>query len=151
MPQVNKCYHPSKQPNCSHGTCSGLVIWQPRCTVDIRSGTRHIIPLPLPLLVIVLAMLIGGANPIICVSYMTCASVPALVVFPQLSLCIHPYLHMTPNPCALGQQVTTLSCSLLFSVRILCLVFYCLAIANLYTIVSDFKTNKPLLSQASLL
>jgi len=145
------CYHPSKQLNCSRGTCSGLMIWWPRCTIDARSGTRHVIPLPLPLLMIALATLIGGANPIMRVSYMTRASVPAPVVFPQTSLHIHPYLHMTPNPCTLGQQVTTLSYSLLFSARILHLMFYCSAIASLYTIVSDFCTDKPLLSQASFL
>ncbi len=145
------CYHPSKQLNCSRGTCSGLMIWWPRCTIDARSGTRHVIPLPLPLLMIALATLIGGANPIMRVSYMTRASVPAPVVFPQTSLHIHPYLHMTPNPCTLGQQVTTLSYSLLFSAQILRLMFYCLAIASLYTIVSDFCTDKPLLSQASFL
>src|SRR6266851_2744920 len=49
-----QCYHLSKWPNCFHGTCSGLVIWQLRCTTDTLSGIRHVVPLPPPYLVVVL-------------------------------------------------------------------------------------------------
>ncbi len=39
-------------------------------------------------------------------SYTTRASVRVLVPFPQLSPHVPSYRPITPNPCALGQQVT---------------------------------------------
>src|SRR6266851_7756708 len=84
-------YHLSKWPNCSHGTCSGLVIWQPRCTADTSSRTRHVILLPPPHLVIAPVTQNGGVNHITPVLSMTPVSVLALVPFPQLNLPVHSY------------------------------------------------------------
>src|SRR5229473_5527260 len=95
------------RPNCFHGTCSGLGTWRARCTEDASSGTRHVVLTPsLSLIAHVTAQLIGGVNPMTPVSYMTRASVPVLVPFPQLSPHVPSYRPITPNPCALGQQVT---------------------------------------------
>src|SRR5712671_5524206 len=81
------CYRPSKRPNCSRGTCSGLRTWRPRCTKGALSGTRHVIPFPFPSLIAhVTAPLSGAASPMGPVSYMTRASVRVPVLFPQLSL-----------------------------------------------------------------
>src|SRR6266851_8300050 len=91
------------------------MIWQPRCTADALSGTRHIESYPLPCPMIALMMLSGGVNPIMRALSMTHAFVPVLVVFPQLSPCIRSCLLIIPNPCTLGQQVTTLLFLLLFS------------------------------------
>ncbi len=49
--------------------------------------------------------LTGGVNAMMPVSYMTHASVPAPVPFPQLSPHVPSYRPITPSPCALGQQV----------------------------------------------
>ena len=92
--------------NCSPDTCSGLTIWWPRCTADALSGTGHIILVPIPYLVSVLVTWNGSVNCITPVSYMTPISALAPVPFPQLSLPIRSYRPITPNPCALGQQVT---------------------------------------------
>src|SRR5216683_2222628 len=87
MATVNICYRPSKQPNCSRGTCSGLGTWRPRCTKDALSGMRHVVPFPFPSLIAhVTAPLSGAASPMGPVSYMTRASVRVPVPFPQLSL-----------------------------------------------------------------
>ncbi len=56
----------------------------------------------------------GGVNRIMPVSYITPVSAPAPVPFPQLSLPVCSYRPITPNPCALGQQVTTYHLVLLF-------------------------------------
>ncbi len=105
------CYHPSKQPNCSCGTCSGLVTWRTRCTADALSGTRHVVPtLPLLLIAHVTVLLNGGASPMMPALSMTHASVLAPVPFPQLSPHIHSYQPITPSPCALGQQVIVSYC-----------------------------------------
>jgi len=96
----------SKWPNCFHGTCSGLVIWQPRCTADALSETRHVMPIPFSCLKSAVVTLIGGVNHIMPVLSMTHASVLAPVPFPQLNLPIRSYCPITPNPCTLGQQVT---------------------------------------------
>src|SRR6266851_368483 len=81
------CYRPSKRPNCSRGTCSGLGTWRPRCTKDTLSGMRHVVPFPFPSLIAhVTAPLSGAASPMGPVSYMTRASVRVPVPFPQLSL-----------------------------------------------------------------
>ncbi len=80
------CYCLSMRLNCFCGTCSGLETWQTRCTTGALSVTRHVILSPMPpLIVIVVARLNGGVNPMMPVSYMTRASAPALVPFPQLS------------------------------------------------------------------
>ena len=50
--------------------------------------------------------LIGGVSPMTPASYMTRASAPAPVPFPQLSPHVPSYPPIIPNPCALGQQVT---------------------------------------------
>ena len=100
------CYRLSKRPNCFHGTCSGLGTWQPRCTEDASSGTRHVVPLPLlSLIAHVTVLLNGGANPMMPALSTTRASAPVPVPFPQLSPHVPSYRPITPSPCALGQQV----------------------------------------------
>src|SRR5216683_7028816 len=99
------CYHLSKWHNCSHGICSGLMIWQPRCTEDTLSRMRHIILFPLPCLVIASVTLNSSVSCITPVLSMTHASVLALVPFPQLSPLVCRYCPILPSPCALGQQV----------------------------------------------
>ena len=69
----------------------------------------------LSLIAHVTAQLIGGVNPMMPVSYMTRASVPVPVPFPQLSPHVPSYRPITPNPCALGQQVTVVLLSPLAS------------------------------------
>ncbi len=94
--------------NCSCGTCSGLVIWRPRCTADALSRTRHVIPNPLPLLIASAVILLNGSvNPMMHALSMTPVSVLALVPFPQLSPHVCSYCPITPSLCALGQQVIT--------------------------------------------
>ena len=101
------CYRLSKWPNCFRGTCSGLRTWWPRCTEDASSGTRHVIPFPLlSLIALVTVLLTGGASPMTLALSMTHASVPVPAPFPQLSPHVHSYRPITPNPCALGQQMT---------------------------------------------
>src|SRR6266851_2388676 len=93
--------------NYSRGTCSGLETWRTRCTTDAESGTRHVIPnLPFLLIALVTVLLTGGASPMTLALSMTHASVPVPAPFPQLSPHICSYHPITPNPCALGQQVT---------------------------------------------
>ncbi len=53
------------------------------------------------------ACAIGGVNPMAPVSYTTRASAPAPVRFPQLSPHVPSYRPITPNPCALGQRLST--------------------------------------------
>ena len=97
------CYCLSKWMNCFHGTCSGLVTWQPRYTADALSGTRHVVStLPLPLIASVVVLLNGGASPMTPALSMTHASVPVSVPFPQLSPHVRSYHPITPSPCALG-------------------------------------------------
>ena len=62
--------------------------------------------LSLLLIALVTVPLIGGVSPMTPVSYTTRASVWVPVPFPQLSPHIPSYRPITPNPCALGQQVT---------------------------------------------
>src|SRR6266853_1647688 len=96
-------------PNCFRGTCSGLGTWRARCTEDASSGTRCVVLTPsLSLIALVTVPLIGGVSPMMPVSYMTRASVLVPVPFPQLSPHVLRYRPITPNPCALGQQVTTI-------------------------------------------
>ena len=52
------------------------------------------------------------------VSYMTHASAPVPVRFPQLSPRVRSYRPITPNPCALGQQVTVLLSRLIVSLHL---------------------------------
>ena len=99
------CYCLSKWHNCSHGICSGLVIWQPRCTEDASSRMRHVVLFPLLCLVIASVTPNGGVSHITLVLSMTHASVPAPVPFPQLSPHVRSYRPIIPSPCALGQQV----------------------------------------------
>jgi len=109
------CYHLGKRPNCSHGTCSGLVTWRTRCTTDTLSRTRHIVlTLILTITASAIVLLNGGASPMMPALSMTHASVPVPVPFPQLSPHIRSYCPITPNPCSLGQQVTTCYLVLLF-------------------------------------
>ncbi len=104
-----KCYCLGKQPNCSRGTCSGLVTWRTRCTADALSGTRHIVPtLILTPTTSAVVLLNVGASPMMPALSMTHASVPVLVPFPQLSPHVHSYCPIIPNPCTLGQQVITM-------------------------------------------
>jgi len=101
------CYCLSMRLNCSHGTCSGLVTWQMRCTAGALSRTRHVVPtLPLTLITSVVVLLNGSASPMTPALSMTHASVPVPVPFPQLSPHICSYRPIIPNPYALGQQVT---------------------------------------------
>src|SRR6266851_3308595 len=93
------CYHLSMRPNCFRGTCSGLGTWRPRCTSGASSGTRRVVLTPsLFLIAHVIAPLSGAANPMTPVSYMTRASAPAPVPFPQLSPHVPSYCPITPNP-----------------------------------------------------
>ena len=69
----------------------------------------------LSLIAPVTAQLIGGVNPMTPASYMTRASVLVPVPSPQLSPHIPSYRPITPNPCALGQQVTTVLSRLIVS------------------------------------
>ena len=108
------CYRLSKQTNCFPGTCSGLVIWQLRCTTGTLSRTGHAILVLTPYLVSVLVTQISSVNRITPVSYTTPVSALALVPFPQLSPLVRSYHPITPNPCALGQQVTVCYLVLLF-------------------------------------
>src|SRR6266853_1791078 len=109
MATVNICYRLSKRPNCFRGTCSGLVTWRPRCTEDASSGTRHVVPfLLLSLIAHVIAPLNGGASPMTPALSTTHVSAWVPVHFPQLSPHAPSYCPITPNPCALGQQVTAL-------------------------------------------
>src|SRR6266851_6877479 len=95
-----ECYRLSKRPNCFRGICSGLRTWQPRCTEDASSGTRHVVPLPPYLLIALVTVLLnGGASPMTPALSMTYASVPVLVPFPQLSPHVRSYRPITPNPC----------------------------------------------------
>src|SRR6267154_3632264 len=104
---LRHCYRLSKQPNCFHGTCSGLGTWRPRCTKGASSGTRHVVLTPfLSLPPHVIVLLIGGASPMMPVSSTSPVSVRVLVPFPQLSPHVPSYRPIIPNPCALGQQVT---------------------------------------------
>src|SRR6266851_7423613 len=103
------CYRLSKRPNCFRGTCSGLGTWRPRCTEDASSGMRHVVPSHLlPLIVHVIVLLNGSASPMMPALSTTPASVWVPVPFPQLSPHVPSYRPITPNPCALGQQVTVL-------------------------------------------
>src|SRR6267154_2145073 len=105
----SSCYRLSMRPNCFCGTCSGLGTWRLRCTSGTSSGTRHVVLTPsLSLTAHVIAPLSGAANHMGPVSYMTHASAPALVPFPQLTPHVPSYRPITPNPCALGQQVIAL-------------------------------------------
>src|SRR5216683_5662072 len=99
------CYHLSKWHNCSHGICSGLMIWQPRCTKDALSRMRHVVLLPLPCLMIASVTPNGGVSHITPVLSMTHASVPVPVPSPQLSPLVCYYPPILSSPCALGQQV----------------------------------------------
>ena len=113
------CYCLSKQPNCFRGTCSGLGTWRPRCTGAASLGTRHVILTPfLSLLTHVTVLLIGGASPMGPASSTSPASVPVPVPFPQLSPHVPSYRPITPNPCALGQQVTVVLSRLIVSPRL---------------------------------
>ncbi len=114
------CYHLSKWPNCFHGTCSGLMTWQPRCTTDTLSRIRHAIPFPLPSPVIAVVTLNGSVNHMMPVLSTTPVSAWVLVPFPQLSPHICSYHPITPSPCALGQQViASLSCLIVLSYHVL--------------------------------
>src|SRR6266853_963527 len=114
------CYCLSKWPNCFRGTCSGLGTWWPRCTEDASSGTRRVVLTPsLSLIALVTVLLIGGVNPMTPVSYTTRASVRVPVPFPQLSPHVPSYCPITPNPCALGQQVTAVSYRPIVSSRLM--------------------------------
>ncbi len=113
------CYCLSKRPNCFHGTCSGLGTWRPRCTRGASSGTRHIVlPLSLSLIARVTVLLIGAASPMMPASSTSRASTPVPVPFPQLSPHVPSYHPITPNPCALGQQVTAVLSRLIVSSRL---------------------------------
>src|SRR5713101_60693 len=113
------CHRLSKRPNCFRGTCSGLGTWRPRCTRGALSGTRHVVLTPfLSLIAHVTVLMSGVASPMGPVSYMTCASVRAPVPFPQLSPRVRSYRPITPNPCALGQQVTVLLSHLIVSLHL---------------------------------
>ncbi len=117
-----QCYRLSKRPNCFCGTCSGLRTWRPRCTKDASTGTRHVVlSPPLSLIAHVIALLIGGASPITPASSMSPVSAQVPVPFPQLSPHVPSYRPITPNPCALGQQVTALLSRLIVSS---CLVYF---------------------------
>src|SRR6266851_516213 len=114
------CYRLSKRLNCFHGTCSGLGTWRPRCTSGASSGTRRIVLTPsLSLTAHVIAPLSGAANHMGPVSYMTHASALAPVPSPQLSPHVRSYHPITPNPCALGQQVTALLSRLIVLSRLM--------------------------------
>src|SRR6266853_6356772 len=116
------CYRPSKRPNCSRGTCSGLGTWRPRCTRGALSGTRHVGLTPfLSLIAHVTVLMSGAASPMGLASYTTRSSVRAPVPFPQLSPHVPSYRPITPNPCALGQQVITLLSRLIV---LPCLVYF---------------------------
>ncbi len=138
------CHCLSKQLNCSHGTCSGLATWQPRCTAGALSRMRHVVlNLTSPLIVIVAAQPIGGVNPMTRVLSMTHAFVPAPVPFPQLSPHVCSYCPIIPSPCTLGQQVIASSPRLIVSLYLM-FPSYCLVaprvlidqiIASLYAIV----------------
>src|SRR5216683_6229836 len=107
------------RPNCFRGTCSGLGTWRAKCTEDASSGTRRVVLTPsLSLIALVTVRLTGGVNPMTPVSYMTRASAPVPVPFPQLSLHVPSSHPITPNPCALGQQVTALVSRLIVSARL---------------------------------
>ncbi len=70
---------------------------------------RHVVPLPPYLLIALVTVLLNGsANPMTPALSMTHASVPAPAPFPQLSPHVRSYHPITPNPCALGQQVIAL-------------------------------------------
>src|SRR5216683_388782 len=118
-PLKTSCYRLSKRPNCFRGTCSGLGTWQPRCTKGTSSGTRHVVPSPfLSRIALVTVPLSGAASPMTPALSMTHASVPAPIPFPQLSPHIPSYRPITPNPCALGQQVTVVLSRLIVSSRL---------------------------------
>src|SRR5712671_2011513 len=83
------------------------------------SGTRRVVLTPsLSLITHVTAQLIGGVSPMMPVSYTTRASAPVPVPFPQLSPHVPSYRPITPNPCALGQQVTVVLSRLIVSPRL---------------------------------
>ncbi len=114
------CYRLSMWQNYSRGICSGLETWRTRCTTDASSGMRHIVlnP-PLLLIALVTVLLNGGVSPITPALSMTHASVPVPVPFPQLSPHVRSYCPITPNPCALGQQVTVLLSRLIVLSRLM--------------------------------
>src|SRR6266853_867870 len=122
MLPLASCHRLSKRPNCFRGTCSGLGTWRPRCIKGALSGTRRVVLTPsLSLIAHVTVLMSGVASPMGPVSYTTRASVRAPVPFPQLSPHIPSYRPITPNPCALGQQVTALLSRLIVSS---CLVYF---------------------------
>ncbi len=73
----------------------------------------------LSLIALVTVPLIGGVSPMTPVSYTTRASVRVPVPFPQLSPRAPSYRPITPNPCALGQQVTVVLSRLIVSSRLM--------------------------------
>ena len=72
----------------------------------------------LSLIALVTVPLIGGVSPMTPVSYTTRASVRVPVPFPQLSPHVPSYHPITPNPCALGQQVTVILSHIIVSSRL---------------------------------
>ncbi len=83
---------------------------------------RHVVPnLPLSLIAHVIALLTGGASPMTPALSTSPASVRVPVSFPQLSPHVPSYHPITPNPCALGQQVTAVLSRLIVSS---CLVYF---------------------------
>ncbi len=129
------CYHLSKRPNCFPGICDGLMSWWPRCTTDAMSETWPIIMYPPFLLMTAPVTQSGSVNPTTPVLFMTHASAPAPVPFPQLSPLVRRYHPTLPSPYTLGQQVTAYHPILLSYTTS---SPYCLVIASLYTIVLDF-------------
>ena len=77
--EEEECYCLSKRLNCSHGTYSGLMTWQKRCTAGALSGTRHVVLSP-PLLLIMIAVVLlnGGVNPMTCVTASACGRTASL-------------------------------------------------------------------------
>ncbi len=83
---------------------------------------RHVVPsLFLSPIAHVTVLLNGSASPITPALSTTHASVPVPVPFPQLSPHVRSYRPITPNPCALGQQVTTLLSQLIVLPRLVSL------------------------------
>jgi len=76
---------------------------------------RIILTLPPHCFALVTVLLNGGVSPMTPVLSTTHASVPVPVPFPQLSPLVRSYRPITPNPCTLGQQVTTLLSRLIVS------------------------------------
>src|SRR5712671_5146923 len=95
------CYHLSKGTNCSPGICDGLMSWQPRCTTNASSGTRHVVMYLSLRLVTAPVTQSGSVSLTMHALSMTHVSALVPVASPQLSPLVCCYLPTLSSPCTL--------------------------------------------------